>query len=531
MRWTNSYLRIPALCAVFVLFPSLTRAALPGDDEKLKFAEQCEQRFDWEQACNVYEAILRQDRNQPEVRARYVQAVRRFWQVRRHRDISFRKEVLSLDYGQSVRLYNSLLETLLDNSLEAKNLALGVFLQKGVEELNLALADPNFCQIHVPNARPDEIREFRDYLVRTWGAASPQSRSQVQKQVREIALAAQGKLQLGASVTVMELASGSCYALDDYTAYLTPNQLKELCDSLKGEYVGVGIGVGVQDGKVVVAELAALSPAAEVMPPLLKDDQIVSVNRKSVAMLSADAVAELLEGPAGSPVDLEIYTPGAGIRYITLRRRSLFARSVDAHMKTEIVGYMRIACFQDTTLQEVDEALMNLRKNNVKVLVLDLRGNPGGLFDVAVEVARKFLENGIVVSLQKTQTSTIYQSRNPGALGVPMVILVDGDTASSAEVLAGALKDNKRGRLVGQATFGKGCTQSIFKLPNGPGGVPTGGLRITVARFFSPEGISYSGRGIVPHMLVERLLMPMNMNMMDHQLDEAILEAQRLLGS
>jgi carboxyl-terminal processing protease len=110
-----------------------------------------------------------------------------------------------------------------------------------------------------------------------------------------------------------------------------------------------------------------------------------------------------------------------------------------------------------------------------------------------------------------------------------MVVMIDGDTASAAEVLAGALKENKRGRLVGQTSFGKGCTQTVLKLPPAPGGLPTGGLRVTVARFFSPTGQPYNGRGVTPHLFAERFLMPNAMN--DHQMEEARIEAQRLLTS
>src|SRR5207302_8267350 len=124
--------------------------------------------------------------------------------------------------------------------------------------------------------------------------------------------------------------------------------------------------------------------------------------------------------------------------------------------------------------------------------------------------------------------NAVYQARNPGALAIPLVVLIDGGTASAAEVLAGAIKDNKRGRLIGQTTFGKGCTQCILKLPPTPGGVPTGGMRLTVARFFSPEGLPYSGRGVVPHIPAEILLMG-SLHGLDQQMEAALLECQRLL--
>src|SRR5205807_5092420 len=142
-----------------------------------------------------------------------------------------------------------------------------------------------------------------------------------------------------------------------------------------------------------------------------------------------------------------------------------------------------------------------------------------------VETARRFLPSGVIVSTQNQDPrhNTVYQARNPTALTLPLVVLVDGDTASAAEVLAGALKDNRRARLVGQATYGKGCSQKLLRLPAGPGGLPTGAVRVTVARLFAPGGEPYTGRGVVPHVLAERRLMPDFLDEEDHQLAVARL--------
>jgi carboxyl-terminal processing protease len=158
---------------------------------------------------------------------------------------------------------------------------------------------------------------------------------------------------------------------------------------------------------------------------------------------------------------------------------------------------------------------------------------------MAVDVAQRFLPSGLIASREHQDSSLnkLYHAHNPGALKLPLVVLVDGDTASAAEILAGALKENKRARLVGQTTYGKGCSQGLLelpavgllKLPPEPGGRPTGGIRITVARFFSPTGYPYSGRGVVPHLLVERHLLPESMSDDDQQLIAARAEALRLL--
>src|SRR5262249_37618815 len=191
-------------------------------------------------------------------------------------------------------------------------------------------------------------------------------------------------------------------------------------------------------------------------------------------------------------------------------------------MKVPQIGYLRILSFQDSTLQELDDALAELGKAGVKGLVLDLRGNPGGLIDVAIESARRFLATGIIATgeNQDPKFSTVYHARGPAAWNLPMTVLVDGDTASAAEVLAGALKENERAQIIGQNTFGKGCTQSLVKLP-AANGVPTGGLRVTVARFFSPKGHAYGGRGVAPHTVVA----PHKPHLIDHGVAPPFAEA------
>jgi carboxyl-terminal processing protease len=503
----------------------------------LRQAELYEQQADWDKACDVYEAVLRLQRGSPQIRQRYQHCLRRFWQTRRFRDVSYHKEVLSLEYGQALRLYGVIRDTLLDHSLEKKKLDAGKLFRKGLEELDTALADPAFCQQYIPAATPSDVQAFRTLLSKTWGDARPPNRHDALRQLREVALTAQGYLQLDATVVIMEFACGACYALDEYTVYLTPSQLSELCHSLKGEIgsggpVGVGLTLMMQDGRVLIHEVAPFSPAAQYLPPLEKGFQLISIDKKAVAALPLDTIRDLLEGPEGSAVVLEVLT-AMGPRTVPLRRRAEFLQSVRGWMQTSSVAYLNIASFHQTTAQEIDQHLAALNQAGMKSLILDLRGNSGGLFDAAIDVARRFLTSGIITSTRHLDPKfdTVYQARNAAALTVPMIVLVDGDTASAAEVLAGSLKENNRARLVGQTTFGKGCTQYVLKLPNSSGGVPTGGLRLTVARFYSPKGEAYSGRGILPDIFVERTL-PGDTSLLspDQQIQTAVLELQRHLG-
>jgi Peptidase family S41 len=427
----------------------LAAAAPAVEPTRLKFllekAERFEKSYEWDKAFAVYEEILKSRRDQPDIKDRQLVVLRRFWQELRHRDLSYLKEVLSIDYGQAMQLHGVVFDTLLDGSMQKTKLTPSAVFRRGVEELDLALVDPVFLESHLAGVRPAAIQTFRSFLARKKADASLYTRGQCAKAVREIALAGQSGLQLNPTVTVMECACGSCYALDEYTAYLTPSQYRDLADVLKG----------------------------------------------SVALMS----------------------------------------SVQATMKSNDIGYMQIGLFQETTPQEVDAAFGELTKSGMKGLILDLRGNSGGSLEAAIDTTRRFLGTGIITSIENydPKLSTVYQSRNPDAWTVPLVLLVDGDTASAAEVLAGAMKEHGRAKLIGQPTFGKGISQVLVKLPDALGNVPTGGLRLTIARFFSPKGLPYAGTGVTPDIVLPRND-PTAMNPLeDQQFDAAIAEITRLL--
>jgi carboxyl-terminal processing protease len=313
----------------------------------------------------------------------------------------------------------------------------------------------------------------------------------------------------------MEFMCGACYALDDYTVYLTPRQLRELCDTLKGRYIGVGIRLKAEDNKLLISDILPDSPAAEVMPALARDDQIVSIDAKSTVAMPLEVAMGLLEGDDGTVVQLGVDSPTHGRRLVEMRRRPLFVPSVTFDMLEPGVGYIKIHCFQESTLQEFETKLMEWNKHSAKTLVLDLRGNPGGLLDVAIAVAERFLPSGNIIVSQvhhNAKETKPFRSHNAAPLAMLLVVLVDADTASAAEVLAGALKENKRARVIGQTTYGKGCAQGLLKLPlqgalSSPAqptvGVGTGAIRITIARFFSPTGKAYSGRGVEPDIAAE----------------------------
>jgi hypothetical protein len=430
-----------------LLVPSLAWADAGKIKALLVRAELHEKSYEWDKAFAVYDAILKVDRDRPGVKDRQAEVLRRYWQEQRHKDIGYRKEVLSLDYSQALRLNSVVFDTLIENSLPKSKLSAGLLLKKGIEELEAALRDPGFVAVYLAQSRPVALASFREFLARKKTETANLTRADCMKALREVALAGQAALELSPTVALMELACGACYAIDEYTAYLTPAQYRELTDSLKA-------------------------------------------------------------------------TPMA------------FVPSVHIGLKSADIGYVQISHFQESTPQELDEAFAILAKAGMKGMILDLRGNPGGLVDSAIDVARRFLSSGVIASTENydPRLSTVYHARNAAAWTAPLVVLVDADTASAAEVLAGALKDNGRARVLGQPTFGKGSSQALVKLPEAIGGLPTGGLRLTIARFFSPKGLPYAGQGVTPDVLLQPSK-PDSMNAPDPQIIAAQDELQRLLAA
>ncbi|HYV39914.1 MAG TPA: S41 family peptidase [Gemmataceae bacterium] len=489
-----------------------------GPDDPVKIlraeAESLERAGDWGKAAVKYEELIRLDRTQAVFRERYQFCLLRYLQAVRFRDGSYQKDVLTLKYSQAVRLYEIVLFNLLHNTLDKEKVPPAVLFHKGLEEFRFALASPEFCSDHLEGRKPDETKGLRNALQALFADRKTMTYEEAVDAVREAAMKSKNHFpNVNPTTVVMEFLCGACLAMDDYTVYLTPRQLRELCATLKGHHVGVGLRLKLEDNKPVVAEVLPDSPAAEVMPSLVAGDHVAAIGKKSTLGMSPETAMDLLEGEEGTTIEIVVASPKHGHRMIVLSRRALFIPSVHQEILGQ-VGYLKIQCFQETTLAEFDAKLTDLMERDCKALILDLRGNPGGLLDVSIEIAKRFLRNGTIVSTQHMdpKSSKTYLSDNPMALTIPVVVLVDGDTASAAEVLAGALKENGRATVVGQTTYGKGCSQGLLKLP-GEGelrfpagsnaGGATGGIRITIARFFSPTGHPYSGHGVEPDVPVD----------------------------
>jgi carboxyl-terminal processing protease len=465
-------------------------------------AEQLEATGQWASAAEVWEAILARVRNLPDAREHFQFCQRRASQIRRHQDASFRHQVSTVSFPDSLQAYEEVLNRLHAGYVDRDRVEFLLLFKQGLDELRFALSDEAFCQLYLAGLAPDLIGAFRLRLQTDWGQTPHRRAQDAENEAREVALAAQQSLGLSPTLVVLEFICGACGGLDEYTSYLTPSQFNDLAASWTGEAVGVGIGIRLDALKrLYVAQLAPASPADR--KGIKVGDRVLSLGKRNTSELNLDTAAALLKGVSGSTVELEIGDPnGLHPRVVTLVRQVLHLPSITEprFLDEQLgIGYLQVLLFQETTLQELDEAVARLEANGMRALVLDLRGNPGGLFDVAVQVAERFVSVGVIVSThgQEDRYNRSYSAHGASVLDSPLVVLVDGETASSAEMLAGALKENQRGTLIGETTFGKGSIQKVRKLERLPAAI-----RLTVARFYSPRNLPLSGAGVAPNLEV-----------------------------
>lgn len=295
---------------------------------------------------------------------------------------------------------------------------------------------------------------------------------------------------------------GMLETLDPHSGFMPPNVFKEMQEETKGRFEGLGMEVTIKEGILTVISPIEDTPAFKA--GILAGDQILKINGELTKNLTLMESVKRLRGPKGSKVTITIMREGfTKPQDFTLVRDVIPIRSVRYELLEKSYGYIRLTQFQEKTDSEFDKALKALEeegKGNLKGLILDLRNNPGGLLDQAVKVADHFLESGIIVSIggRKEEQKQKWVAHPEGTIPrYPLVVLVNGGSASGSEIVAGAIQDHGRGIIVGTQTFGKGSVQTIIPLKDGSG------LRLTTARYYTPNGRSIQAKGITPDIIVK----------------------------
>ncbi|MCA2959401.1 MAG: S41 family peptidase [Silvanigrellales bacterium] len=300
---------------------------------------------------------------------------------------------------------------------------------------------------------------------------------------------------------------GMVASLDPHTTYLPASQLRDLTNDTSGKFGGIGVILQQQDTKLEVVEVLENSPAAR--GGIIGGDIIFAVDGLEVNQKNMDEVLNRMRGLPGSSVTLELVAPSDAAKWeagkkpgrtrkVNVTREVIRTSSVTHARLSPGYAYVKVSVFQEDVSEQVDKALRLYEAENggkLDGLILDLRGNPGGLLDQAVRLSDLFLDSGIIVSTigrDRAKQEVEYATKRNTHPYMPLVVLVNEGSASASEIVAGALQDHNRALVVGSTSFGKGSVQSIVQLPNGAG------LKMTIARYYTPKGRSIQAKGIVP---------------------------------
>jgi carboxyl-terminal processing protease len=297
--------------------------------------------------------------------------------------------------------------------------------------------------------------------------------------------------------------NGMLAGLDPHSSYMDPKSFRDMQVQTRGEFGGLGIEVTMEDGLVKVVAPIDETPAAKA--GVMANDIITKLDDEQVQGLTLNQAVEKMRGPVNTKIKLTIMRKGQDKPIeVSITRDVIRVKSVRSHSEGEDVGYIRVTQFNEQTTDGLKKAISDLTNQlgaeKVKGFVLDLRNNPGGLLDQAISVSDAFLDKGEIVSTRgRNAEETQRFNARPGDLtkGKPLIVLINGGSASASEIVAGALQDHKRATLVGTRSFGKGSVQTIIPL-----GAGNGALRLTTARYYTPSGRSIQAKGITPDIEV-----------------------------
>ena len=283
---------------------------------------------------------------------------------------------------------------------------------------------------------------------------------------------------------------------DPYALFYTPQAYRSFQELTTGRFSGIGVWLKTVKKSLRIVSVLPDSPALEA--GLQADDVIQTIDGRDVGAMTSDEAIARIKGPEGTEVDLEIGRDGDVLQF-TIARVELDLPSVTASLEEEI-GYLQLITFADGAGDSVRDEVDRLIDEGAEGIVLDMRDNGGGLFDEAVEIASVFIEDGEIVSYEsRTEEDIVYQAEGDAYEDIPLVVLVNGGTASASEIVTGALQDRGRAIVVGTTTFGKGSVQRLVPLLDGSA------LKLTTAAYFTPEGGSIDGEGIEPDVEVDEV--------------------------
>jgi carboxyl-terminal processing protease len=379
-------------------------------DGLLRSGQQLELERRWADALTQYEEGLRRFPGESALQKRYDTTRLHYDLLRRSNDRSFRESLGRMPLDRAMDLYGQVLVMIEANYVDTPNWK--DLLDRGTNDLEIALAEPSFLERNVPPANRVKAVQFAKQLRSILETRPVHDRQETRDAVAFAASLASERLGMSSTALVLEYLCGATNSLDQYSSFLTPDQLSEVYSQIDGNFVGLGVELKTQNNILLIVRVIAGSPAEEA--GIREGDRITSVDGKLVSSMSTDLAANMLQGEEGTLVKLAIASQDGRERQVSVRRRRVEVPSIDQIAiidRDRGVGYFRITSFQKTTLRELDAALMKLHRDGMQRLIIDVRNNPGGLLPAAVDVSDRFLDRGQIVSTRFTKPTRARNGR------------------------------------------------------------------------------------------------------------------------
>lgn len=473
--------------------------AAPNSGKLLEAGMELEKQRLWVEAIQHYEAAIRELPQESELRRRLLISRLHYDVVRRTNDLHLHEMYGQVSEAEALELYGEVLARIEMSYVEPLDLL--ELVRGGTAYFEVALTEPGFVDSFVKENDPQQIENFRTSIHKLTLAHKPANRLDARTVVSAAARSAQARLGINPTATVMQFVYGAVGLLDPYSSFLSSLELNEVESQIEGNFVGLGIALQPHEVPLRILNVIPGGPALE--GGLESNDRILEIGSIRCEDVGAERAADLLRGPDNSHVRLLVQkSNGTTVDKVIVRRRVEVPSIEDVKMLEPSAGtaYLKISSFQKTTAAELDEALWSLHNRGMQNLIVDLRGNPGGWLDAAVAVADRFISEGGIVSTRGKNgiENQNYTASRSGTWQVPLVVLIDSQSASASEILAGAIRDNRRGTLVGETSYGKGSVQGLFHTKS-----LGSGIRLTVSKFYSPSGRAISEQGVQPNIAVE----------------------------
>lgn len=456
----------------------------------------------WVEAKKYFEKALRIYPNSRVLRSQFAEARRRCEISVRYQDETFTSLTKSSSLEDQLAIFDEVFvdvdEYHVDRPRYSELFTLGV---AGVAE---ALEEDAFYkQNGVPLDMKAHSISLFDALCRTAKNWEMETEDDVRRSVLWLAKQLRRRVGIQESAIVSEFLCSAICSLDAYSASLTPLQVDDVFSMIDGNFVGIGVELKTEAPTKIV-RVIPFSPAEE--GGLQVGDELIEIDGRSTLNLTGAEIGELLQGREGDIVSLRLRSQDGRVRSVAAKRRPIEVPSVEnVHLLSVpgYVGYLKITCFQKTTSDELKRAIQTLSEEGARSIVVDLRQNPGGLLQEAIKVSDVFLSSGAIVKTQGRNGTHVFSATKRQACTLPIVLVVDSNSASAAEIFAGAMQENGRGVVVGTQSYGKGTVQAIVPLTKETEGAkPIAGLRLTTEKFYSPTGRAYGGVGVIPDIEV-----------------------------